>query len=361
MNICGIDIKNPTALAPLAGWSDPPFRRLCRTFGAGLLCTEMISADGTIRHQAKTLALAEFFQSEGPVSVQLFGAEPDIIADAVQIIAEKQPDFIDLNFGCPAKKIIKRGAGSALLRDLPRLTAIARAAVSATSIPVTAKIRSGWDHQSIIAVEAARRLQDTGIAAIALHPRTQTMGFTGHSDWNLIAKVKQAVQIPVFGNGDIHTGQDARDMFDQTGCDMVMIGRAAMGNPWIFPQIHTALNAHTIPEHPSFAERLDICLQHLDYAVDWYGADRAILKMRKQLSQYLKGLPDSSKTRRQLFNTTELDDVKRILIEMKKQLQQDTEIKYVNKNSLNEPDDTNPTKWRSYETQARCHYGSSRT
>lgn len=295
----------------------------------------MVSADGTIRHQAKTLSLAEFIESERPVSIQLFGGDPVIMAEAVRIISEKRPDFIDLNFGCPAKKIVKRGAGSALLRDLPRLQAIARAAVNATAIPVTAKVRSGWDHHSIVAVEAAERLQDSGIAAITLHPRTQTMGFKGTADIALIKKVKNTVHVPVIGNGDIMTAQDAELMFKKTGCDMVMIGRAALGNPWIFPQIQAYIKNAISPLQPSFSERIDVCLEHLGLAVQWYGTNRAVFKMRKQISMYIKGLPNNSEIRRAIFSKTNVQDIQQVLHAYKEQLNQMTTKEFVRTESMN--------------------------
>ncbi|MDZ7346263.1 MAG: tRNA dihydrouridine synthase DusB, partial [candidate division KSB1 bacterium] len=225
------------ALAPLAGWSDSPFRQLCREFGADLVYSEMISADGVGRNQAKTLKLAEFVESERPIGLQVFGAEPETVAEAARILAQLKPDFIDLNFGCPAKKVVRRGAGSALLSDLPLLQKIAAAAVRAVDLPVTAKLRSGWDAASINVVEAARRLADVGIVALTVHPLTQTMQFSGKADWEIIRRVVEAVSIPVIGNGDVKSPADAQRMFKTTGCRGVMIGRAASANPWIFRQI----------------------------------------------------------------------------------------------------------------------------
>ena len=300
------DIDRPSALAPLAGWSDLAFRRLCKDNGADLVYTEMVSADGVIRYQKKTLELAAFTEHEQPLGIQIFGAEPDTLAKAAEIISGYGPVFIDLNFGCPARKIVKRGAGSAIMRDLDLLGDIARAVTGAVSIPVTAKIRSGWDQ--VNAIKAAELLQDAGISMIAVHPRTQKMMFKGKSDWDIIKQVKNAVTIPVIGNGDIKSASDAIRMYEETGCDGVMIGRAARGNPWIFKQIRQCL-AGKVPEPPSFAERVFGCLKHFEYAGDCYGPDRAVLIMRKHIATYFKGLPRAAEIRKQIFYLRQFQDV----------------------------------------------------
>jgi tRNA-dihydrouridine synthase B len=302
-------------LAPLAGWSDIPFRRLCREYDAGLVYTEMVSADGAIRQQKKTLALAEFVESERPVVVQLFGAETVTVAGAVAVIAAFKPDYIDLNFGCPAKKIIKRGAGAALMRDLPLMQKIAAAAVQATSIPISAKLRSGWDSDSINVVEAAQRLQDVGVSMLAVHPRTQVMQFKGQADWGYIARVKESVSIPVIGNGDVQTAADARRMFDETGCDGVMIGRAACGNPWIFEQTCHFLRTGIVLPAPSLSERINVCLRHLNLCIETYGERRAIQMMRKQILLYLKGIPNAAEIRRRMLKLNNYSSVEELLVD----------------------------------------------
>ena len=315
MKLATLNIDNPTVLAPLAGWSDAPFRRLAKDFGAGMVYTEMVSADGAIRAQKKTLALAEFEASERPIVIQVFGAEPDTMAGAVEIIAQMQPDFIDINFGCPAKKIVKRGAGSALMRDLPLLQEIAGAAVKATSIPIAAKLRSGWDMENINVVEASQRLEEVGVQLLAIHPRTQTQQFRGLSDWTLISAVKKAVSILVIGNGDIKDAYDAKKMLDETGCDAIMVGRAACARPWIFSQIRDYLLLREEPVEPALPERLKVCLRHMDYMVNVFGEKRAVYMMRKQVSLYLKGFPNASDLRKMIFGLDQYEDVKQVLLQ----------------------------------------------
>ncbi len=321
VNLAGVDIEQPTVLAPLAGWSDAPFRRLCREFGAGLVYTEMVSADGAIREQQKTLELAQFEDSERPIAIQIFGAEPQDIAGATKVISDMQPDFIDLNFGCPAKKVLKRGSGAALLRNLPLLQHIAKAAVDATDIPIAAKLRSGWDAHSINVVEAAQRLQDVGVKLLAIHPRTQSMQFRGKSDWSLIAAVKQAVDIPVIGNGDIQTPQDAKRMIDETGCDAIMLGRAACGNPWLFQQVNDYLSTGIERPLPTMKERLHVCIRHLDLTADVFGPRRGVLMMRKQVGLYLKGMPNATDLRRKIFTINRMSVVKDTLFEYLEQIE----------------------------------------
>lgn len=322
VNLAGVHIEHPTVLAPLAGWSDAPFRRLCREFGAGLLYTEMVSADGALREQQKTLELAEFADSERPIAIQVFGAEPEPVAAAVRVISRKRPEFIDINFGCPAKKVVKRGAGAALMRDLPRLQEVALAAVQSTDIPIAAKLRSGWNAQSVNVVEAAQRLQDVGVRLLAVHPRTQTMQFRGISDWSLIAAVKQAVQVPVIGNGDIRTPEDARRMIDQTGCDAVMLGRAVFGNPWLFQQVNDYLEFGITSPPPDLQERLEVCLRHLDLTIDIFGAKRGVLMMRKQIGLYLKGMPHATEMRRTIFTMNSPQAVKESLLNYRERIEE---------------------------------------
>jgi len=278
----------------------------------GLIFTEMASADALVRNKTRTMDICRFTAAERPIGIQLFGAEAETLGRAAAIVAaELQPDFIDINFGCPAKKVVKRGGGSALMRDLSLLEAIGRAVVSASPIPVTAKLRAGWnDH---VVVEACQQLEAVGIAAVTIHPRTQKMGFKGAADWRLIAAVKEAVRIPVIGNGDVTCAADALRMFAETGCDLVMIGRAAQGNPWIFHQTIAMLRDGIEIPPPAAAERLRLCLHHLDLQEETYGAQVAVLTMRKHIASYLKGLPHATEVKAQIFRQTNIAQVRREL------------------------------------------------
>ncbi len=317
MILAGRQIDNPVVLAPLAGWTDSVFRRICKEFGVGLIYTEMASADALVRNRKRTLDICRFSPEERPIGVQLFGAEAETMAAAAKIVAELEPDFIDINFGCPAKKVVRRGGGSALMRDLQSIQSIGTAVVTATAIPVTAKLRAGW--QETVVVEACQRLQDVGIAAVTIHPRTQKMGFKGQADWRLIADVKKAVSIPVIGNGDVNTAQDARRMLDETGCDLVMIGRAARGNPWIFKQVVEYLKDGVIIPPPSFEERLAMCIRHLEAQERFYGARVAVFNMRKHISYYLKGGEHVTQFREELFRQNDIFKVRASLLQFQQQ------------------------------------------
>jgi len=304
--IADVVLKNRTVLAPLAGWTDSIFRAICRQYGVALVVTEMASADGLVRDGQKSLEIARFNEDERPVSIQLFGAEAETLAQAAQIVSRLKPDFIDLNCGCPAKKVIRRGGGSALMRDLDGIEAIGRAVVNATTIPVTAKLRSGWKEP--VVVEACQRLQAAGVKAVTIHPRSQKMGFTGRADWSHIRAVKEAVTIPVIGNGDITSAEDAKRMIDETGCDLVMEGRAARGNPWIFAQIVALLDRGEILAPPTFTDRLEQCKDHFIRQRQKDG-DYAAVTMRKQIAYYIKGLPGATAFRKELFTQNDPDKV----------------------------------------------------
>lgn len=325
MILSGVAIPSRTVLAPLAGVTDSPFRRICRELGAGLVFSEMVSADGLARNQEASMSLARFCPSERPIGIQIFGSDAETMAIAAQRLLPLKPDFIDINFGCPVKKVVNRGAGAALLKDLNTLAQITRSVVQATPIPVTAKIRSGWDSIHTVAIDAARTLEDCGVAAITIHPRSRTMAFEGNADWTLIGKIKQTVSIPVIGNGDVNTAEDAARMISETGCDFVMIGRAALGNPWIFSQANAVLQGEKDYLTPNPRERIEMYIRHLRDEVEWLGEYRAVRYMRKHISWYLKGMPNNSSVRASIFRLTRFEEIESCLREFRHSLELELE------------------------------------
>ncbi|HNT65045.1 MAG TPA: tRNA dihydrouridine synthase DusB [bacterium] len=301
MNVRQHLAENPTCLAPLAGWSDSIFRRLCKRAGAGWVFTEMVSSDGVLHRQSKTMEFIEFCESERPISIQLYGGNSEVMARAAEMLAFHRPDGLDLNFGCPVKKVIKTGAGSALLRDLPRMTEIVRRVVAAVDLPVSAKIRAGWEEDH--AVEIALALEDAGVQMVTVHARTQAMKFSGKADWCIIQRVKAAVRIPVIGNGDVRSAVDAEQMVRQTGCDGIMIGRGSQGNPWIFSQVRARLAGLPVPSEPTAEEVDRTLLEHAAEMVEHYGEKRAMYMMRKHLLCYLRGRPLFNRYRSMLVNS----------------------------------------------------------
>ncbi len=293
--------KNGILLAPLAGITEPVYRRICRRLGADAVVTEMVSADGLHYKSENTAKLMEFDESERPIGVQFFGNDPERLANAAKFAYERvRPDFIDLNAGCPVAKVVKNGAGSALLKDAARFGRIVEAMSKAVPIPVTVKIRSGWNTHEWVDAEFAKISQESGAAAVTLHPRSQTMMFTGHSFWERVAVVKQAVSIPVIGNGDITSGADALKMFKETDCDAVMIGRGSLGNPWLFAEIKAALKGEPFVS-PSRQERKELIIDHIRAFRDLHGEQRACGEMKKCVAWYLKGLPGASAARANVF------------------------------------------------------------
>ncbi len=284
-------------LAPMAGVTDFPFRMICKELGAGLVFSEMVSVEALIREHKRTFAMLHTDPAERPVAFQIFGSKPKSMADAARIVSHGGVDFIDINMGCPVPKVLKCGAGSALLRDLGLATEIMAAVVDASSVPVTVKIRLGWDSQNIVAAELARTAESVGIAAITVHGRTKVQGFSGHADWSMIKLVKNSVGIPVIGNGDVRSAQDVKRMMDDTGCDGVMIGRAIQGNPWIFREAKQCLETRDVPPGPSHEERKTIMLRHLNDMVTLLGENIGVREMRKHLCWYTKGLPGGAEFR----------------------------------------------------------------
>jgi len=305
--------KNSIFLAPMAGVADTVYRRLCRQQGADVTVSEMVSADGLHYKSKNTARLMEFGESERPIGVQLFGSDPERLAEAARFTYQYvKPDFIDLNSGCPVAKVVKRNGGAALLRDPVLFGKIVSAMSNAVPIPVTVKIRSGWKMNEWVDEEFARIAQDNGAAAITLHPRSQTMMFTGHSFWERIAIVKKAVSIPVIGNGDISSGSDAIKMLSETGCDAVMVGRASFGNPWIFAEIKAALNGETY-EPPSANDRKAMILRHIRESRDTYGERHAFSEMKKCSAWYLKGLTGGSAARRKIFTASSSMEIEGVI------------------------------------------------
>lgn len=287
-------------LAPAAGVTDSITRKIARKWGADATVSGLISAEGLMRNCMKTKAFLKFDESERPLGIQLFGADPEHMAEATRIASELHPDFIDLNFGCPVKKVVGKNGGSSLLKNFQLLEEIVKQAVAATELPVTIKYRSGWDAKSIIALEVARMAEANGVAAICLHPRTRMQGFAGAADWSLIAEIKKAVQIPVIGSGDIDCPEKAKLMFDQTGCDSIMICRAAFGNPWIFMRTRHYLQTGEILPEPDIDTRISAALEHLHLSIEKHGAHTGLVRMRNQLCWYFRGLPEAARIRSQL-------------------------------------------------------------
>jgi nifR3 family TIM-barrel protein len=307
--------STPLYLAPQAGVSESPFRRLCRRYGADVVVSEFVSAAGIVRGSPRSRDYLRFDAAERPIGVQIFGADPPQMADAAAFVAETYaPDFIDINFGCPVKKVVKRNGGSGCLRDLDLVGRIIRAVDDATALPTTVKTRSGFDERTRDPVGIALRCQDAGAKVLCLHPRTRADMYGGEARWSEIAAVVRALRIPVIGNGDIKTGLDARRMTDQTGCAAVMIARGSHGDPWIFAQARAALEGRPVPPDPDVEERFRICLEHARNAIAFESdPDRAILDFRKHLGWYTKGLPEGKRLRSELFQATSLPQVEELL------------------------------------------------
>jgi tRNA-dihydrouridine synthase B len=305
----------PVLMAPMEDISDPPFRRICRDFGADIVYSEFIAADGLVRDAAKSLQKLDFSDSERPVGIQIFGKDADTMAEATRIASSVNPDLIDINFGCPVRKVAMKGGGAGLLNDVPRMVEIARAMVRSTHLPVTAKTRLGWDEDHKNILDIALRLQDEGIAALTIHGRTRAQMYRGRADWTLIGEVKnhRDITIPVIGNGDITSAPVALEMQQRYGVDGVMIGRAAVGNPWIFKEIRHFAATGEIPEPPGLQERVDVCRKHLLASVEWKGERVALFEMRSHYSQYFKGISGAKEFRSALVTAGSLELVLALL------------------------------------------------
>jgi nifR3 family TIM-barrel protein len=307
--------RTPLYLAPQAGVSESPFRRLCRRFGADVVVSEFVSAAGIVQNSKRSRDYLRFDEAERPIGIQIFGADPTVMADAAAFVAETyQPDFIDINFGCPVKKVVKRNGGSGCLRDLDLVERIIRAVDDATSLMTTVKIRSGFDEKTRDPVAIGLRCEQAGARVICRHPRTRSDMYSGEARWSEIAALVHALTIPVIGNGDIRDGEDARRMRDETGCAGIMIARGSHGDPWIFTQARAALDGLEIPPEPSVEERFEICLEHARNAIAFEtNPERAIIDFRKHLGWYTKGLPDGRRLRTELFEASTLEQVEGLL------------------------------------------------
>lgn len=304
----------PLYLAPMAGVSESPFRRICRRFGADVVVTEFLSAEGIRRESPSTLAKLKFRVEERPIGVQIFGADPASMGDAAAVVTEVfEPEFIDINFGCPVKKVVRRNGGSGCLRDLGLVQGVIRAVAASTHLPVTVKIRSGWNEEMRDPVGIALRCQDAGARALALHPRTRTQMYTGSARWEEIAAIADALDIPVIGNGDIKTAEDAFRMWRETGCAGVMIARGAFGQPWIFDQTRDLMEGRPKRPAPPVEERFAIALEHARLVQDYEADPRgAAIEFRKHLGWYVKGLPDSADMRKRLYAVESFGEVEGI-------------------------------------------------
>ncbi len=307
-----VGIDGRTVLAPLAGVTDRSFRLLCREQGASLAVTEMVSARGLVEGSERSSRFLDFDEAEHPISVQIFGSEPEEMADGARVVEERNPDLIDINCGCPVKKIVNRNAGSALLKDLPKLGRIISSMCRAVSVPVTLKIRSGW-HDATEAMEVAKVAEDAGAAAIAVHGRTREARFSGDAAWDVIRDVRDAVAIPVIGNGDARGPVSASKMINETGCDLVMIGRWAMGNPWLFRRTETFLETGELLSEPSVSERVAMAIRHLRISIQVKGVIAGVREMRGHLAAYVKGMPGAASLRQELMTQDDPDKVEEIL------------------------------------------------
>ncbi|WP_314204190.1 tRNA dihydrouridine synthase DusB [Capnocytophaga bilenii] len=305
----------PLLLAPMEDVSDPPFRRLCKQHGADMLYSEFISSEGLIRDAIKSRQKLDIFDYERPVGIQIFGGDEEAMALSAKIVATVNPDLVDINFGCPVKKVVSKGAGAGVLKDIDLMVRLTKAVVNSTSLPVTVKTRLGWDEQSINIEEVAERLQDVGISALTIHARTRSQMYKGHSDWSYIAKVKnnQRIVIPIFGNGDIDSAEKALEYRNKYGVDGIMIGRAAIGYPWIFEEIkHYFATGQLLPP-PTMADRVEAVRNHLLWSVEWKGERQGVLEMRRHYANYFKGIPNFKPYRQQLVTLDSVEEILKVL------------------------------------------------
>lgn len=319
--IGNVEIKNNVVLAPMAGICNSAYRRIIKQMGAGLIYAEMVNDKAIVHENKKTIDMLYMTEEERPISQQIFGSDVDSFVASAKMVYEKmKPDIIDINMGCPVPKVaVSAEAGAALLKNPEKIKEIVSAVVKSVSIPVTVKIRSGWDKNSINAKEVAKICEQAGASAICVHGRTRTDRYLGHSDWNIIKEVKESVNIPVIGNGDIKTVYDAKRMIDETGCDAVMIGRSALGNPWIILDTVNYLTYGILPKEVTKQEKIDMCIKHLNYLLEFKPEKVAVLEMRSHIAWYLKGVEGAREIKNELFKAQTKDEIINILNEFSKE------------------------------------------
>lgn len=301
----------PLLLAPMEDVSDPPFRTLCKENGADVVYTEFISSEGLIRDAAKSTMKLDIYETERPVGIQIFGANLDSMLQSVEIVERTKPDIIDINFGCPVKKVVSKGAGAGILKDIDLMVSLTEAMVKHTHLPVTVKTRLGWDDDSIKIVEVAERLQDVGIKAISIHGRTRAQMYKGNANWKPIADVKNnpRMHIPVFGNGDVNTPERAVEMRDEYGLDGAMIGRASIGYPWFFREVKHFFETGTHMEKPTMQERVEVARRHLQMSIDWKGEQLGVFETRRHYTNYFKGIPNFKQFRMKMVTRDDSEGV----------------------------------------------------
>ena len=307
----------PLLLAPMEDVSDPPFRRLCKMHGADMMYSEFISSEGLIRDAMKSMKKLDIFDYERPVGIQIFGGDEEAIALSAKIVAAVNPDIVDINFGCPVKKVVCKGAGAGVLKDIDLMIRLTKAVVNSTDLPVTVKTRLGWDTETINIMEVAERLQDVGVKALTIHARTRAQMYKGEADWNYISKVKNnpRINIPIFGNGDVDSPQKALEYKNKYDCDGIMLGRGAIGYPWIFNEVKHYFKTGEILPEPTIEQRLEAVRQHAEWSMEWKGERLGLIEMRQHYSNYFRGIPHFKDFRRKFLEVFTLEEMDVVIAE----------------------------------------------
>ena len=307
----------PLLLAPMEDVSDPPFRRLCKMHGADMMYSEFISSEGLIRDAMKSMKKLDIFDYERPVGIQIFGGDEEAMALSAKIVAAVNPDIVDINFGCPVKKVVCKGAGAGVLKDIDLMIRLTKAVVNSTDLPVTVKTRLGWDTETINIMEVAERLQDVGVKALTIHARTRAQMYKGEADWNYISKVKNnpRINIPIFGNGDVDSPQKALEYKNKYDCDGIMLGRGAIGYPWIFNEVKHYFKTGEILPEPTIEQRLEAVRQHAEWSMEWKGERLGLIEMRQHYSNYFRGIPHFKDFRRKFLEVFTLEEMDQVIAE----------------------------------------------